>query len=355
MNFFIFGRYILYFICIYLIQITNENEQVLLERYKNSVYLLLTRINKIIDNFSLTFEYNKYNITFNNFKILKPFTQNLSMNKETNEKDETFITIGDIMTTFEANVFIQLFTQKDELIDMKPIFFELFFDEIKFKIINNFEVQFFSSNVETLTYKQLDKLNFFSDFNNKIKCIFYEDEKEPIILDDMDSKLTEILKKKFDQKIIEKQNNINILTYDMIKIFDNNPFKFLNYSFNYVNDLSLKKINLDGNDIIINHNSINIKYFSITGKFQYIDLNYDFFNFDMQCRKDRVHFIFKYNKNGTEIKFDIDDCIIDDDSYLFDSVNLEYHRAIKTIIKNYYANYLKEKADEYYNNIFGDI
>ena len=196
MNFFIFGRYILYFICIYLIQITNENEQVLLERYKNSVYLLLTRINRIIDNFSLTFEYNKYNITFNNFKILKPFTQNLSMNKETNEKDETFITIGDIMTTFEANVFIQLFTQKDELIDMKPIFFELFFDEIKFKIINNFEVQFFSSNVETLTYKQLDKLNFFSDFNNKIECIFYEDEKEPIILDDMDSKLTEILKKK---------------------------------------------------------------------------------------------------------------------------------------------------------------
>ena len=183
MNFSFFKRYILYFICIYLINITNENDQNQLERYKNSIYLLLTKVDGIIGDLSLTFQYNKYN----------PISPNIQIEKEINEENEVILKIGDIITTIEAKVFIQLFTQKDQIINHKSIFFEMFFDTIKFKLINNHEVQFVSSNIEMFSYKPLEKLFYFKDFNNA-ECLFYEGEKSPVLLVDIDFKLTEILK-----------------------------------------------------------------------------------------------------------------------------------------------------------------
>lgn len=353
MNFFFFKRYILYFIFIYLIQITNENEQIQLERYKNAIYLLLTRVNGIIDDLSLTFEYNKYNITFKNFKILKPFSPNINIEKEINEENEIFLNVGDIMVTIEARVFIQLFIQKDEIINLRPIFFELSFNEIKFKLINKNEVQFVTSNIEMFSYQPFDKLFFFKDFNN-VECLLYEGEKEPIILVDIDFKLTEILKEKFDNKIIENQKKYNILTYDMIQIFDNSPFSSI-YDFVYITELNVTKMNVDSKDIILNKTNINIKYFSIKGKFRFEGYINEIFNYEVQCTRNNEHFVFKYSNNKAEIKFDLKDCKIEDDNEYFKTLDTEYHDEIRQIIEKYYVNYLKENADEYYNNIVDNI
>ena len=352
MNFFILKRYILYFICFYLIQITNENEQKQLERYKNAIYLILTRINGLIDNLSLTFEYNKYNITFKDFKILKPFSPKIMIENIT-IKEDTLLNISDIITTIEANVFIQLFIQKEDIISLKPIFFELDFDEIIFKLNNNNEVEYFSSNIDMFSFKQLEKLFFFHDFNNE-ECIFYEGKKEPIVLVDVDFKLKEILKAKLEEKIIEKQKSFNILTYDMIHIFDNTKFNST-FDYNYITALSVKKINLDEEDIYLHlhNNSISIHYFSIVGKFGYIGFTSEYFNYKVQCRRNKEHFVFKYNNNNNkvEIKFNLEDCVIDDDNEYFKTEEYEYHKQIKQILQNDYVNYLKENADAYYNSI----
>ena len=197
-------------IYLYFIQISSENEEKQLERIKNAINLILTRANGIIDKDSLTFEYEKYNITLNNSKILKLFNKNLTITKEINDKNETFFNISNIVTTIQCDIIIQLFSQKKEIIKYKSIFFELYFSEAKFKLINNYKIEFSSSNVESINYINVENLDYFSDFNNKKVCIFYEDEKEPILLEDMDSKLKEIFQNKFEEKIKEKQNKINL-------------------------------------------------------------------------------------------------------------------------------------------------
>ena len=237
-------RYIFFFICIYLIQISKGNEEKQLERFKNSIYLVLSRISGIIDSLSLTFEYEKYNITLNNFLLLKPFGKNVTINKEIKNKKETFLNIDGLMTTIKADMTIDIFLQKERQIKSQPFFFELYFDEIKYKLINNFSVEYKSLNISSLIYKNINKLDYFSDFNNKKICFFYETGKEVTILEDVDTKLKEIFLLVLEKKIKEKEKNYNVLTYDMIHLIDAYPYVFKTNSFNYIFGLSLKKIEL---------------------------------------------------------------------------------------------------------------
>jgi len=344
-------------IYLYFIQISSENEEKQLERIKNAINLILTRANGIIDKDSLTFEYEKYNITLKNSKILKLFNKNLTITKEVNDKNETFFNISNIVTTIQCDIIIQLFSQKKEIIKYKSIFFELYFNEIKFKLINNYKIEFSSSNVESINYINVENLDYFSDFNNKKVCIFYEDEKEPILLEDMDSKLIEIFQNKFEEKIKEKQNKINLFTYDMIQIFDNYHYKINinDYSeFIYIFFLEPQKFQVEENDINLDleKNSISIKYFTLKGVYVYYLLPYMYFNFVMKCQKDKKQFIYERNENGTKLEFILSDCSITDDNYQFQTESLNYNAEIIKILENYYIDYLKESVENYYKDIF---
>ena len=81
MKFFHKKNIFLILIHLYLIQISSENEQRQLERIKNALNLILARSDGIIDKASLTFEYEKYNITLNNLKILKLFNKDITITK----------------------------------------------------------------------------------------------------------------------------------------------------------------------------------------------------------------------------------------------------------------------------------
>jgi hypothetical protein len=238
----------LLFIYINLIQISSENEQKQFKRISNAINLIISRTNGIIDKTSLTFEYEKYNISLKNFKILKPLKKDIKITKEINDYNEIIFNLENISTTIQCDIFIQLLAQKKEQIKYKTIFFELYFNEMKFKLINNFRIEFLSSNAEAINYN-LKNLEYFSDFNNKKLCIFYEDEKEPILLEDIDSKLKEIFKNKFEEKIKGKQNNFNLFTYDMIHIFDNYHYNITTSKYNYITFLEPKKLKVEENDI----------------------------------------------------------------------------------------------------------
>ena len=346
----------LFFIYIYLFQISSENEQNQLERITNAINLIISRTNGIIDKTSLTFEYEKYNISLKNFKILKPLKKDIKLTKEINEHNEIIFNLENISATIQCDIFIQLFAQKKENIKYKTIFFELYFNEMKFKLINNFHIEFLSSNVEAINYN-LKNLEYFSDFNNKKLCIFYEDEKEPIILEDIDSKLKEIFKNKFEEKIKEKQNNFNLFTYDMIQLFDNYHYNMTitDYKeFNYIFFLEPQKFLVEENDINLDleKNSIKIKYFTLKGIYIYYLLPNQYFNFVMKCQKNKEHFIYERNENTTKMEFILSDCSITDNNYQFETESLSYNPEIIEVLQKYYINYLKESAEKYYKDLF---
>ena len=340
----------LLFIYIYIIKISSENEQRQLERFKNAINLIISRANGIIDKTSLTFEYEKYNITLNNMKILKPFNKGIKIIKEKNE-NETFLNVSNVMLTIQCDKLIQLFTQKEEKIKYRDIFFESYFNEIQFKLINNYHIELSSSNIESINYINLDNLEYFSDFNSKKKCIFYEEEKEPIILEYFDSKLKEIFKNKFEEKIKETQKSFNLLTYDMIQLFDNYHFNetVTDYSLSSIFLVEPQKIKLEENNINLDlqKNCISIKNFVLTGIYLY--LGETFFNFKMECQNGKEHLIYERNEKGTKIEFFLSGCSITDNNGQLDQ---NYYDEIKKILQDYYINYLKESAEKYYKDIF---
>ena len=351
------NKYIfLLFIFSFLIKLSCENEEKLLERYKNAIKLILSRANGIIKDFSLTFEYEKYNVTLNNIKILKPFYKNNNFSKKENDNG-TFFIIDNIMTTIKGDIFIQLFSQKEEKIKYKPIFFEIYFKEIIFKLINKFRIEFSSLEIESFNSIHSKNLEYFRDFNNKIICIFYEGKKEPIILEDIyyDSKLKEVFQNQFEEKIKETQTKINLLTYDMIYIYNNNPFKIKTEDeYNYISYLEPKKIELDENDINLDfeNNSISIKFFTLKGVYLYYLLLDTYYNFSVQCKKDIEHFKFKINNNNkVEMGLFLSDCTITDDNFDFDTYSIDYFDEIKNILNSHYMKYLRLKAEEYFKEI----
>jgi hypothetical protein len=353
MKYFNQKRFILFVIFIILVKLSSQNDQKQLERFKNSIYLLISRTKGIINNTSFIFEYEKYNITLVNFFILKPFSKNLTINKEKNENNETILNLNNIAVTIKADIIIKLLARKDEQIYYNSIFFELYFNEIKFKLINNFYIEFYSSNIESFIYNNLENLSIFSEFNEKKICIFYEEEKEPIMLEEYDSKLKEIFREKFEEKIIDRQKYFNLLTYDLIHILDNYPYYFESNAFYYIMELFIKKFNVEENDINLNieNNSISINYFKLNGKYLYSGFTNLYFDFNITCYLNGEHFNFKRNNNETYIKFSLKDCVIKDNNYDFETYTEDYDEEIRTIIENYYINYLKNITNIYYNDI----
>jgi len=354
MKYFNQKRFILFYIFIFLVKQSYQNEQKQLERFKNSINLLISQTKGIINNNSLIFEYDKHNITLKNFVILKPFNNNSTIKKEKNENNEIFLNVNYLTVLIKADIIIQLLVRKEEPIYNNSIFFELYFKEIKFKLINNFNIDFYSSKIESLIYNNLDNLEIFKEFNDKKLCIFYEEEKEPIFLEDYDSKLKEVFRIKFEEKIKDRQKYFNLLTYDMINLFDNYPYKFISNNFNYIMELYLKKFKVGENDIKLNleNNSISMNYFTLKGIYLFEGFSDLYFDFNITCYKDVEHFIFQRNNNETYIAFSIKDCNISDNNFdIFDNVQDE---EIRDIIQNYYANYIKNITSIYYNDIFGE-
>ena len=344
----------LLFIYIYLFQVSSEDEQKQLERIQNAINLIISRTNGIIDKISLIFEYEKYNISFKNLRILKPLNKDTKIIKEINNYNELFFNLKNLSVSIRCDVFAKIFSQKKEDIKYKTIFFELYFNEMKFKLINNFRIELSTSSIETIKYNNLDNFEYFSDFNNKKVCIFYEDEKEPILLEDMDSKLKEIFQNKFEEKIKEKQNKFNVFTYDLIQIFDNYHYNITTSEYNYITFLEPKKIKVEENDINLDleKNLISLKYFTLKGIYEYQLIPGKYYNFKLDCIRDKEHFKYERNENITKLEFIVSDCSVTDDNREFETYSSEYYNEIKDIIQKYYSNYLKEISENYYKNIF---
>ena len=343
MSFKIINIFFAYFIFISSVNHTLQNNGKKIERIKNSFRFILSQIKGLINETSFSFLYEKYNITFNNFRILKPIINKLNIVEE-KSSNETFYIIKDLLITFQAETYIQLFSEENNIMEYGNIFFENIFDDIKFQLINDYYIKYYESNINLINYKLFDKLDYFSNFNNKNKCYFYEQGKEPIILKDIDLKLKEIFKSNLEKKLNENKKIFNLLTYDMLYIFDNSTAEFeLNYQ--YLEYIKINKLKTEMNYINFDpfENSIKIFSINITGIYYLLGVDFDF---QVCCSNNTLYLMYKRNKNYTEIEFNIDKLNFIDKNILVDIS--EYKDELVNSIKDIYAKYLINYADYYY-------
>ena len=327
---------------------SNQNEQKKLERIENATKFLIHSINDKLTNTSFfLLEFSKYNLFLDNLKILKIFENNFKIIQEQNSKNnEIYYILKNVKLYFISDLNILLYYNT---IKEKPFFIECNFIEIKFKLIDDFNIEFISSEIDYINFsksKKISELDYFSEFNNKINNSLGQGI-------DLYSNLKNTIKKIFEQKIKEIEQTQNLLTYDMLYLFNNcseiidiSPLSLLSDSLQII-----KIINKDG-FINLNktENSIIINKLILMGRF-FIASN-DFY-FNITCDKEFNHIIFQNNKQNADkyvemnIQIGVKDCSYDEENNLYN----EDGDGILESIKLIFIEILNQNAKYYYNNI----
>ena len=298
-----------------------------------------------LKNVSLLLEYKRYHILLNNFRMLKPlFSNDIQFIQEENIYNEKYIKIKETKITYIANLSNKLLSNPNYLITDKTLFINTIYNDITFQIINDFNIEFISSNISLIKIAQnnaIRNLDYFNDFNNSINNIF---NKEGNYL----NKFKNIINDSFTQKILEIEKNYNLLIYDMILIINNQTGNVIN-DINYINDFKIDKIITKKNFIKLNKedNIIKISNFTIYGKYTlFIE---EYVSFNITCEDNNEHFIYERNEQNTNIEINIKNCNIEFDNYIeYTEIKDDFDYAMK----NDYPNKLKENADNYYKQIF---
>jgi hypothetical protein len=327
---------------------SNGNDQKKFERIENTIKLILSSIKGIINRDPFSFKCRKYSIEFNNFKLLSPIQKNIKLNKES----ENFFIIKDIYINFIIDLDIQLFSDQNNIIKEKSVFIECLFSEIKFKIIDDYNIEFISFSLDTVNlspHNKIAELNFFDDFNKNNNCTFIDGDKT-VIIEDKNIKLKEIFVQMFEEKIRFINKNINLLTYDMIYLLNNCTKIFENDYYDYISSFQVTKIATNSSFINFdrNQNRITISNLVISGYYSlmdYFNISYSFI-----CGVNKNHFI--YEKKHEKIYFDIilDDCKLMNEKDREPQIYFEEEdEEISKGITNNFKEQLNKNADYYYN------
>lgn len=327
---------------------SNQNEQKKLERIENATKFLIYSINAKLTNTSFfLFEFNKYNLFLDNLKILKIFENNFKIIQEKNPKNnEIYYIFKNPKLNFISDLNIILYYNT---IQESPFFIECNFNEIKFKLIDDFNIEFISSEIDYINFsksKKISDLDYFNEFNNKINSSLGQGI-------DLYFALKNTIKKIFEQKIKEIEQTQNLLTYDMFYLF-NNCSEIIDISpLSLISD-SLQIIKIINKDGYINlnktENSIIINKMILIGKF-FVASN-DFY-FKITCDTEINHIIFQNNKQNTNrfvemnINIGVKDCSYDEENNLYN----EDGDGIVESIKLIFIEILNQNAKYYYNNI----
>lgn len=169
-------KIILFLILVSLFLESHQNEQKKIERIEGTIKLIISSITGELNETSFTFGYKKYNISYDKFKLVRPLFNNININKEKANND-IFYTINNMNITYMFDLGIKLFSNPQNIITDKSRFIIVNFKEIKFKFIDDYNIEFISSKIDSIYFLSnniLKNLDFFSDFNDRTNCTFYE-------------------------------------------------------------------------------------------------------------------------------------------------------------------------------------
>ena len=336
------------FISIIYISLINKSAQNIekrRERLENAIKLMISSLKGELKNISLLLEYKRYHILINNFRMLKHlFSNDIQFIQEENIYNEKYIKIKETKIVYIADLSIKLLSNPNFLIKDKTLFIDTTFNNIIFQIINDYNIEFISSNISFIKIAKnnaISNLDYFNDFNNSIYYIFNEERNYL-------NKFKNIFNDSFTQKILEIEKNFNLLIYDMILIINNHTGNVIN-NINYIIDFKIDKIITKNNFIKLNKedNIIKISNFTLFGKYT-LFIKEDII-FNIKCGDKNEHFIYERKDQNTNIEINLKNCKIELDYEIYiEETKDEFNNAIK----NDYPNKLKENADNYYKKIF---
>ena len=347
----------LIFISLFLKSIQNEQKK--FERIEGTIKLIISSITEELNGTSLTFGYKKYNISFNKFKLIKPYLNRINISKE-NSNNEIFYKINNLNITYMFDLGIKLFANPENIIIDKSRFIIANFKEIIFKFIDDYNIEFISSEIDSIYFfsnNKLNNLDFFSDFNNKKNCTIYESEKEPTIISDTDieKKMMEIFNNIFKFKIKEIEKSINMLSYDIINIINNFNATFKIEDGYVIDCFQIKKLKTKVEYMTYNKadKSIVIDNLIIEGELN-TTLFDEFYQYSFKCGKQfnrykTISFVFNKNKSNNYIQIKIDDCDYEDNIPITIDDQTEL---LKEKLKEQFPILLNQDIDKYYKEIF---
>ena len=347
-------KYLVFFILlIFLIKESNEVE--ITKRIEGAVKYILSQLENKSGAFyyqPFTFKYNKYKISFTNFKLLSPIIDSITFNNKTSSNSSIFefnnVTFGflfDITIYFNDN--INKYYKEDNYVDLALSSLYFYYDDYdEFITLHSFgDINSNLNDIKTnFDFKTLD---YFKELKERKTCLCKKNNEN--IYKEVNSKtfflnyLQELISSLFPA--FERLNIL--LAYDAYMIFNSTLVK-INCSGNHLDYIKINKILIRSDQISIQSNFRNklwidqIKYIGIYYSSLY-NQEFDFFfeledndinknvitlmKGKMQFNLDNINIVCKFCDNHPNVKNDL-----------------------KIAIKNDYGDFLKKEVNSYYNS-----
>lgn len=307
-----------------------------------------------IKNDSIIFKYEKYKIICNDFKIMNPDLENISLSNYSSSIDSNnyiyffenikFLFVFNLKIIHNSDFEIEENNNNLEInclkfnykFDLKNDF--LYFDSVN---ISGSILYYLNSDVG------IDNLDYYKEAREKKKCLYKLGSEENYIEEFPEIAMKHFLKNLLSYYISGIEFNDIMLTYDINQIFSNSLVKIDNLD-NNIEYIKINKILIpfDKIETLRNNNERKllihqIKFFGIFNLTEY-DKEYEF-NFELNEEKQQNIELFNRSLN-----FNFDNISINSN---FDDMNKNKTRIIeilKYIVMNNYSKILIDSTENYY-------
>ena len=303
-----------------------------------------------IKNDTIIFNYEKYKIICNNFRLISPDLKNTSIINTTLNRNSSIYYFENIKFEFYFDLKI---AHNSFTIQENDNYLEINCTKIKYNLIGDF--LFFNSlelsdviNYNIITDMGIDILDYYKDAREKKKCLCKFESEFDYVEEFPEVYMIRFLKYLIVYYISEIEINDIILTYDVKMIFSNTLTMIDDLNINGLEYIKINKILIPFDKIETLKNNNNnerkliihqIKFFGI---FNLTEFNKEYeFNFELDEEKNKG--IELFNRN---INFNFNDVIID--THFENSNKSEILEILKSAIINSYSKVLIDSNKKYY-------
>lgn len=266
-----------------------------------------------IKNDSIIFKYEKYKIICNNFKLMNPDLEKITIYNSSSELDSNYYIyyLENIKITFVFN--IKIIHNPDFKIEEKDNFLEINCPKISYKYdlkndLLNFDSINFSESISFYLNNNngIETLDFYKEAKKKNKCLCKFESEENYEEEFPEVYMIRFLKYLLSYYISEIEVNDIMLTYDIKNIFSNTLIKIDNFDSSNLNYIKYNKILIpfDKMETIKNNNErkLLIHQIKLFGVFNLTKYNKEYeFNFEISEGQDIELFNRKLIFNFTDI------------------------------------------------------
>ena len=344
----------LVFLILLIFLIKESNEVDLVKRIEGAVKYILSQLENKSGAFyyqPFTFKYNKYKISFSNFKLLSPIIDSITINKTSSDSsifefnNITFGFLFDITIYFNDN--INKYNKENNYVELilSSLYFN-FDDYDEFITFDSFGD--INSNLNDIkTNFDFETLDYFKELKESKTCLCKKNNEN--IYKEVNSKIFFLnYLQELISSIFPGLERLNILlTYDAYMIF-NSTLEKINCSRNNLDYIKINKILIRSDQISIQSNFRNklwidqIKYIGIYYS-SFYNQEFEFF-FELEDNEINKNVITLMKE---KLQFNLENIIIV--CKLCDN-HPNVKNDLKIAIKNDYGDFLKKEVNNYYNS-----